>query len=81
MFNVNFPQCAPEDCRGILENRTVSRDAIYRDRYIEEQELPHGGIRLRVNGIYNEESEEGSDFRALTDRFISISVIRDIRHG
>ena len=78
VYNVNFPQCSPEECRGILENRTVSRDAIYRGRYREEEKLPNGGIRLHVDGVYNEESEEGTDFRALIDRFISIGVIQNI---
>ena len=78
VFNVNFPQCSPEECKGILENRSVSREALFRDRYREEERLPNGGIRLHVNGIYNDESEEGTDFRALTDHYISISVIQNI---
>ena len=78
VYNVNFPQCSPEECKGILENRTVSRDALFRDRYREEEKLPDGGIRLRVNGICNEKSEEGTDFHALFDKYISISVIQNI---
>ena len=78
VYNVNFPQCSSEECKGILENRTVSRDAIFRDRYREEEKLHDGGIRLHVNGIYNEKSEEGTDFRALIDKYISISVIQNI---
>ena len=78
VYNVNFPQCSPEECKGILENRTVSRDAMFRDRYREEEKLPGGGIRVHVNGIYNEESEEGTDFRAIIDKYISIGVIQNI---
>ncbi len=78
VYNVNFPQCSPEECKGILENRTVSRDALFRDRYREEEKLPDGGIRLHVNGICNEKSEEGTDFHALFDKYISISVIQNI---
>lgn len=78
IYNVNFPQCAPEECRGILENRTVSRKGIFQDRYKEVEKLPNGGIRVHVNGIYNEESEDGTDFHALMDRYISISTIQNI---
>lgn len=78
VFNVNFPQCSPAECKGILENRTVSRGAIFREKYKEEEKLPNGGIRLHVNGIYNEESEDGTDFRALIDKYISIGVIQNI---
>jgi 5'-nucleotidase len=78
VFNVNFPQCSPEECKGILENRTVSRDVLYLERYREEEKLPGGGLRLRVNGIYSEKSEEGTDFRALIDKYISIGAVQNI---
>ena len=79
VYNVNFPLCPPEKYRGILENRAVSRESIYRDRYREEERLPRGGIRLRVNGVFNDRSDEGTDFRALTEGYISISAIRNIQ--
>ena len=62
----------------MLENRAVSRSALYIDRYKETDSLPDGGIRLHVDGIYNEEAEEGTDLRAVLDGYISIGVIRNI---
>ncbi len=79
IYNVNIPACAPEECRGILENRSVSRSGLFRDRYKETGKLPGGGIRLHVNGILNEEAEEGTDFRAVLDRYISIGTAVNIR--
>ncbi len=78
IYNVNFPQCAPEECRGILRDRALSRGGLYRDRYQETEKLAGGGFRLQVNGVYQEEAEEGTDFRALLDRYISIGVLRNI---
>ena len=78
VYNVNFPQCSPEECKGILEDRTVSRDGVYLERYRETDKLPNGGSRLRVNGIYNDRSKEGTDLRAVLDQYISISLIRNI---
>ena len=78
VYNVNFPQCSPEECKGILENRTVSRNIVFRDRYREEEKLPDGGIRLQVNGVYQEDAEEGTDFRAIIDKYISIGVTQNI---
>ena len=78
VYNVNFPQCSPEECKGILEDRTVSRDGVYLERYMETDKLPNGGSRLRVNGIYNDRSKEGTDLHAVLDQYISISLIRNI---
>lgn len=77
IMNVNFPTCKPEELKGILRDRTVSRGCIFRDRYICE-ELPDGGRRYMVDGIYNEDVEEGSDLRALFDRYISVGQVKNI---
>ena len=78
ILNVNFPCGTAEECRGILRDRKVSEGAFYRDRYRVEQELPDGGMRLAVNGIYNEDCEEGTDFRAVLDRYVSIGTVRNV---
>ena len=75
IINVNFPH---EFCRGVLTDRTVSAGALYRDRYRVVEELDGGGARLSVNGIYNEDCEEGTDFRALIDHYISIGTVRNL---
>ena len=78
ILNVNFPGCPLAECRGILENRTVSRGTLYRDHYNEVQKLDRGGIRLMVEGVYNEEAEEGTDFRAIVENYISIGTVRNL---
>lgn len=77
IWNVNFPQCPLAECKGILRNRTVSRGAFYRDRY-EGEALADGGVRYRVNGIYNEDAEAGTDFRAIVDGYVSVGVVNNI---
>lgn len=76
IVNVNFPSCKPEEVKGILRDRTNSAGCIYRDRYNCE-EIP-GGKRYRVNGIYNEDVEEGCDLRALFDKYISIGKVTNL---
>ena len=78
ILNVNFPGCSLAECRGILENRTVSAGMFYRDRYNTVQELPGGGVRLMVEGEYNEENEDGSDFRALVEGYVSIGTVNNV---
>ena len=78
VLNVNFPGCPLSECRGILEDRPVSGGTFYHDRYVELEKLPGNGIRLMVEGIYNEDAEEGTDFRAIVENYISISMVRNV---
>ena len=77
VININFPNCRPDEVKGILRNRINSAGCIFRDRY-DVEELKDGGKRYRVNGIYNEDVEPGSDLRALFDKYISIGELTNI---
>ena len=76
--NVNFPGCPLAECGGILEDRTVSHGAFYRDRYCKILDLPGGGVRLNVDGLYNEDAEPGTDFRAVVDKYVSVGIVQNI---
>lgn len=78
IINVNFPCCALSECGGILRGRKVSRGMFYRDRYNIIEELENGGMRLMVEGMYNEDAEAETDFRAVVDKYISIGYARNI---
>ena len=51
---------------------------VFRDRYKEIEKAEDGRIRVMVEGIYNEDAEEGSDFRAVVDRYVSIGMVNNI---
>lgn len=78
IFNVNFPGCAPEECRGILRERTVSDSMIYRDTYRTVAPLEKGGARYEVEGHYQEIAEAGSDLRALFDKYVSVGRVSNV---
>lgn len=78
IFNVNFPGCPLSDCKGILYDRKVSHGMFYRDHYIELEKLPDNGVRLMVEGDYNEDAEEGTDFRAVVENYISLGIVNNI---
>lgn len=77
IINVNFPDCRPDELKGILRDRINSAESVFRDRYHCE-ELDDGGRRYRVNGLFNENVDEGSDLKALYDNYISIGRISNI---
>lgn len=78
ILNVNIPGCKLSECNGILRNRNVSRSMFFTDRYRKITDLPKDGIRLEVDGLYGEEAEEGTDMRAVIDRYISIGFVNRI---
>lgn len=78
IWNVNFPDCELDECKGILRDRKVSSGMFYRDSYDEMEKLPHGGIRLMVHGNYNEDAEEGTDFFAVVNKYVSVGRVRNI---
>lgn len=81
IYNVNFPQCKLSECKGILWDRPVSEGMFFKDRYNKVEDLEDGGIRLMVEGIYNEDAEEGTDFRAIVDGYVSVGVVNNIGYG
>lgn len=78
IWNINFPKCSLASFNGILTDRKVSPVAFFRDTYTET--ITEDGRRsLMISGIYNEDAPEGTDFRAIVDGFISVSILNNIQ--
>lgn len=78
IWNVNFPNCKADECKGILRNRKVSRKSFFTDRYRAVEEFANGGVSLVVDGIFNPQSEEETDYGAVLDHYVSIGVVKNI---
>ena len=76
IWNVNFPYCPLSDCAGILYDRTVSTLSFF--NYDEEERLPDGGMRLTVRGNFGDTAEDGTDLRAVHERFVSVGTVSNI---
>ena len=79
ILNINFPRGNKEDCKGILRDRITSEDSFYHDGYKLIEEKEDGTLCYMVNGIYNEDAEPDTDFRAVVDKYISVGVVNNIR--
>ena len=75
ILNINFPLAS---CNGILTGRTVSSGSMFRGSYQLTERLPGGGLRLSAEWSPDDACDDGSDFRAVLDHYISIGVIRNI---
>lgn len=78
VINVNFPGCTLADFRGIKRGCRTSSSSIFIDSYKVIEELEGGGKRYMVDGMHNEECEDGTDFKALMENYISIGIINNI---
>lgn len=77
IWNVNFPGCSVTECKGILYDRKVSTDNFYNDRYHETMVAP-GRISYMVEGIRNDQALEGTDLKAIFEKYVSIGVATNI---
>lgn len=77
IWNVNFPGCGLELCRGILRDRKVSAECYYEDSYSQKRQ-PSGRYLCHVIGTRRNRAEEGTDLRALYDNFISIGSVMNL---
>lgn len=76
LWNVNFPGCSLSEYQGILKDRIPSQHQFYLDNYVRTDK-ENGDFVLAVRGIPVTEAEEGTDIRAVLDRYISIGVVRN----
>lgn len=76
VWNVNFPRCAPNECRGILRDRIVAPAPLFREWFREEEQ---DGIRtLTMTGVpltSGDSVPAGSDLEALLDGYISVGTV------
>ncbi len=78
IHNVNFPSCRLSECRGILYDRKVSVGMYFKDHYNVMEKLENGGVRYMIEGVHTMVAEEGSDFRAILDGFVSVGTVSNI---
>ncbi|MCR5683952.1 MAG: 5'/3'-nucleotidase SurE [Lachnospiraceae bacterium] len=78
ILNINFPGCSLAECKGVQRGCITSIDSFYHARYKLLETREDGTRFYIVDDIYNEKAEEGSDLRAVIDRYISVGIVRNI---
>lgn len=76
LWNLNFPGCEADECKGILWDRTIAQDDFYNNAFIPiESDTANGVHRFRIEPARIERAEEGTDIAAVLDNYVSIGVI------
>lgn len=76
LWNVNFPSCAAAELKGILWERVPAQEQFYLDHY-ERKAHEDGSFTLSAAGVPTTGAAEGTDIKAVLDRYISIGTIRN----
>lgn len=77
IWNINFPACSLEDCKGVLRDQVVSTDPFYADSYdIEELEDGSKSYMISVNRVW--EATEGTDLKAIMDNYVSVGIVNNL---
>lgn len=76
IWNINFPGCSEQECRGIRWDCVPAKTAFYTDHY-QRTDLEKDHFLLETAGIPAIEAEEGTDIAALLARYISVEKIKN----
>ena len=79
IWNVNFPGCALEDCRGILRERIPAPLCVF-DNHYDKTEQPDGSFILRpyAEQLSPDRAPEGSDIHAVFSGYVSIGKVKSM---
>ncbi|MEM7729792.1 MAG: 5'/3'-nucleotidase SurE [Pseudomonadota bacterium] len=79
--NVNFPDAAPDDVRGVQFTRQGKRD--FQMSHIDKRDHPRGGDYYWLTyGAQRSNPDSGTDLRAIYDGFISVTPLHtDLTHA
>ena len=77
LWNVNFPTCAIDDCRGILYDRFPEKKSYYENYYHCVREENGVQYLSPIAKILSPDAvSEGSDIEALLRNYISVGSVR-----
>ena len=76
IWNVNFPDCSVDDCKGIKYGCKVSQDDFYAGGY---DVVAKNGNRIsyRVNFDRNWNGSEGTDLAAIIGNYVSVGKVKN----
>lgn len=78
VWNINFPDRAPEQLKGILWNRSIAPTGMINTRYVGTP-LPDGTVSLDIQVdlvSVHDQIPEGTDVSAVLNGYISIGKVR-----
>ena len=76
VWNINFPGCAPEDCKGVKHGCAVSQDDFYTDSFTCKT-LGDGTVEYTVVPGRNWHGSAGTDL--VCDNYVAVGTVTNVR--
>ncbi len=77
IWNVNFPSCSKEECKGILRDRYPAPVPMYPDSFVCDEKFEDHDM-IKSDAVDIKEAEDGSDLGALLKGYISIGKLKNV---
>lgn len=77
VWNINFPDCKLEECRGVLRDVVVSTDDFYHDDY-DVEDIEKGVKKYTISVSRKWEATDGTDLAAIMNNYVSVGVVNNI---
>ncbi len=77
IWNINFPDCPADRCRGIMRNAVMNTDHFYDDRYLKEK-TDDGTWRITNIADRIWKGPENSDLYAVANGYISVGTVTNL---
>ena len=76
-WNINFPDCSFEECKGIQRDCTVSKDLFYDDGY-EVETNADGASSYSIVARRIWKATPGTDLAAIIANYVSVGIVNNI---
>ncbi len=77
VWNINFPGCKKEECKGILRDRIPSNKPYCPDIF-KTEDKGNSTIEFSFDNFFDREHKEDTDFWAVENKYISIGKIKNM---
>jgi 5'-nucleotidase len=76
IWNINFPGCTLEECRGVKYDCSVSQDQFFSGGY-NVVKKDGSKITYMIDYVPSWDAEEGTDLRAVIDNYVAVGKVRN----
>lgn len=77
VWNINFPDCPADECRGIMRNVVMNTEHFYDDRYVKEKtDDGTWSVTCVTQRIWK--GPENSDLNAVINRYIAVGTVTNL---
>lgn len=76
IWNINFPGCTLEECKGIKYDCPVSQVQFFSGGY-NVVKRDGDKVTYMIDYVPNWDAEEGSDLRAVTDNYVAVGKVKN----